>query len=142
MEQQHVVTDHPPVPAGGFFRSLEHCDQFNRLAAQARGIAYLLGHSIAIDDPVSERIRSSAWGLEDLIDCMHGMVGEVLFIPGDGSERFEALAAQAAGIAYLLGHSADIEAVMPERVSSAAWGLQDLIDGMVALANQRESGHE
>lgn len=82
MEQQHVVTDHPPVSAGGFFRSLEHCDQFNRLAAQARGIAYLLGHSSHIKD------------------------------------------------------------VVPERVSSAAWALQDLIDGMVALANQREAGHE
>lgn len=141
--EHFASSGHPAAPAGGFFRSLADQDQFNRIAVQARGLAYLLGHAPhEIDSPVPERIRNAAWGLEHLLDRMHGMLCEVLFIPGEDSERFETLAAQAAGVAYLLGHCTDFEADGRERVASAAWAVQDMIDSMIALVSQREAGHE
>lgn len=67
--------------AGGRFHSLEELDVINRLIIQAKGLAYLLGHSGDINEVVPARIRAAAWGLEDQLDRIQALVGQ-----GDGHE--------------------------------------------------------
>lgn len=58
--EQSASSGRQAVQAGGRFLSLDRNDRFNRLARQARGLAYLLGHAADIKAAMPERLRKEA----------------------------------------------------------------------------------
>lgn len=102
--EQSVPSGRQAVQAGGRFLSLDTRDEIDRLAAQAKGIAYLLGHTGKMEPLNPEQVRNAAWGLEDLLDRLLARIDR-----GDPPESITA----------------------PERYGQEGWRIDPLADWLI-----------